>query len=612
MGRVMTSRDQQCSYHAQKTAGSDIRQIISIKANLLILKACCISVLILTASGAWAANVRLKLEGLPEDLEKNARARLSSISNEEASTGGRFRKRVTNAIEEGLRALGYYEPKIEFESHPAPPQGGRPVLIARVSPGKPVRIADSKVILSGDARDDRDFRRWIKKGKPVKGKILNHGDYENFKSGFSSLALRNGYFDGQFNQSQLAVSPERHEAYWNFDYDSGKRYRFGSVSFEGSQIREEYLQKLVPFENGEYYSSRQLAELNRRLSATGWFNSVVIAPEFDKARESKILPLHGIISPRMKNSIETGVGYSTDVGPRMKATWKKPWINEYGHSLSSNIYLSAPEQQLDASYKVPLLKSPLEQYYLFNGGIKRTDLNDTQSDSTTLAVSRYWENSVGWQKALNLRWSLDHFTQANDTNTTMLIYPGVSINRTRSKGGLMPVWGDYQRYTIDVSDTLWASDVNFVVLQAQNTWIRTLAEKHRFVLRGNLGWIETGEFSKVPPDLRFFAGGDRSIRGYKYKNVSPRNSKGKLTGASKLATGSVEYQYNVTGKWWGAVFVDSGEAVNDIKQSDFKTGAGIGIRWQSPVGPIKLDLAKPIGDDEAKGLQFYIGLGPEL
>lgn len=102
------------------------------------------------------------------------------------------------------------------------------------------------------------------------------------------------------------------------------------MTFEGSQIREEYLQNLVPFKKGDYYQSRDLAELNRRLSATGWFNSVVVAPEFDKSRKTKVLPLHGVVSPRTENTIETGVGYSTDVGPRVKATWKKPWMNSYG------------------------------------------------------------------------------------------------------------------------------------------------------------------------------------------------------------------------------------------------------------------------------------------
>ena len=365
-----------------------------------------------------------------------------------------------------------------------------------------------------------------------------------------------------------------HKAFWDIDYNSGERYRFGHVTFEGSQIRDEYLQNLVPFKEGDEYESKDLAELNRRLSATGWFNSVVVAPQFDKARETKVLPLTGVVSPRTENTIETGVGYSTDVGPRVKATWKKPWMNSYGHSLTTSTSISAPEQTLDFSYKMPLLKNPLEQYYLVQGGFKRTDLNDTESDSTTLVASRYWDLSSGWQRAINLRWSLDHFTQGEITNTTMLFYPGVMISRTRSRGGLMPTWGDSQRYSIDYSNTAWGSDVDFSVFQAQNVWIRTLYDRHRFVTRGTLGWIETGDFDKVPPDLRFFAGGDRSIRGYKYKSIAPKYANGDLKGASKLITGSLEYQYNVTGKWWGAVFVDSGEAVSDIRRSDFKTVPG--------------------------------------
>ena len=416
---------------------------------------CFMTCLLAAAPVAEAAKVRLEVQGLTGDLNKNVRARLSTIGADEVSNDGRFRARVSEAIQQGLKALGYYEPDIDFESRPAPPHGGRPVLIAHVTPGEPVKIAGSTIVLEGDALRDPDYRAWVKEGTPKKGRQLNHGEYDKFKSGFSNLALRNGYFDGDFKKSQLGVSVERREAFWDIDYDSGQRYRFGDVSFSGSQIREEYLKNLVPFKKGDYYSSRDLAELNRRLSATGWFNSVVVAPEFAQGRKTKVLPLSAVVSPRTENTIETGIGYSTDVGPRLKGSWKKPWVNDRGHSLTADAYLSAPEQQLDLSYKVPLLKSPLEQYYIFSGGLKRTDLNDTKADTSTLGVSRYWENSSGWQKAINLKWSLDHFTQGSVTNTTMLLYPGVSLNRTRSRGGLMPTWGDSQRYSVDVSDTTW-------------------------------------------------------------------------------------------------------------------------------------------------------------
>ncbi len=560
---------------------------------------------------AHAATLRLQVEGLSGELEKNVRVRLSAIGSDEVTADGRFRASVDKAVRQGLRPFGYYDPTIDFEYRATPPPG-RPVLIARVTPGEPVRIAGTSVVIEGQGKDDEDYQTLKKNSIPVKGTQLNHGTYDSFKSAITNVAVRKGYFDAAMRKSQLGIIQDQHQAFWDIDFDTGQRYRFGRVTFEGAQIRDDYLQNLVPFREGDYYSASDLAELNRRLSATNWFNSVVVAPEFKNAKEHKVLPLNAVVTPRTRNTLETGVGYSTDVGPRIKANWKKPWLNSRGHSLESTLNLSGPEQELDLSYKIPLLKNPIEQYYVVQGGFKREDLNDTESDGTTLNVARYWDASSGWKKAINLRWSLDHFTQGSVTNTTMLIYPGLSVSRTRQRGGLMPDWGDSQRYSLDVSDTGWGSDIDFAVVQAQNVWIRTLAEKHRFVVRGNLGWIETNDFERVPPSLRFFAGGDRSIRGYQYKSISPRDDEGKLTGASKLATGSLEYQYNVTAKRWGAVYVDSGEAVNDIKQSNVKTGAGVGVRWASPVGPVKLDIAAPIGDQEEHGMEFYIGLGPEL
>ncbi len=396
-----------------------------------IRQLCWISLLCLSSS-AVAANVRLKVEGLSGELEKNVRAQLSTIQSDEVTPDRRFRARVDDAIREGLKALGYYEPTINFDLLP-PPAKGRQVLIAKVTPGQPVLIGGTDVILRGGARTDKDYLALLKT-RPAIGTVLNQGDYDDFKKSLTSVSLRKGYFDSEFVKSQLGIALGRHQAFWDIDYDSGERYRFGHVTFEGSQIRDAYLQNLVPFKEGDEYESKDLAELNRRLSATGWFNSVVVAPEFEKSRKTKILPLKGVVSPRTENTIETGVGYSTDVGPRVKASWKKPWMNSYGHSLTTSTSISAPEQVLDFSYKMPLLKNPLEQYYLVQGGFKRTDLNDTEQDSTTLAVSRYWDLSSGWQRAINLRWSFDHFTQGNVTNTTMLFYPGVMISRTRSRG----------------------------------------------------------------------------------------------------------------------------------------------------------------------------------
>lgn len=553
--------------------------------------------------------IKLEVKGLSGELEDNVNALASAIDTNPEYSEQRIQSQFYEAILKGLRAKGYYEPQVEFEQGSSLLSSS--VITAHVDAGEPVRIEETHINLMGEAQQDSDYLDLLKT-VPPKGTVLDHGEYDSFKSTLTSLAMRKGYFDAQLFRSQLAVAPQLYQGFWLFDYDSGERYRFGKVTFQNSQIREDYLENMLPFKEGDYYSADQLAEFNRRLSSTNWFNSVVVSPDFEAIYGDKQIPMETMLTPRKKNSMELGLGYSTDVGPRAKITWKRPWINSRGQSLEASTTLSQPEQVLDFGYKIPLKKNPLEHYYLVQTGFKREDQNDTKSNSATVNVARYWNLSSGWQTAVNLRWSLDDFTQAGEQHKTMLIYPGVNISRTRQRGGLMPTWGDSQRYSIDVSNETWGSDVDFVVFQAQTAWIRTVADKHRFVARGNFGWIETNSFDRVPPSLRFFAGGDRSVRGYKYKGISPRDSEGRLTGASKLVTGSVEYQYNVSGKWWGAAFFDAGEAVHDFNGNDVKKGAGVGVRWQSPVGPVKLDIATPIGDPDKHGIQVYIGLGPEL
>lgn len=491
------------------------------------------------------------------------------------------------------------------------------VLVATVKAGDPVRIQSAEFSVKGVDLDDREHRsvfRSLRRELPKKGDQLNHGTYTNFKSLVERTAMRYGYFDGEFIESELQVNAVTNEGGWLVVYDPKERYRYGSVTFKGSQIREEVLENLVPFEKGEAYSSDGIAELNRRLSATGWFNSIVVTPDISKSRKSgeKELPVEARVSPKTKNALEVGLGYSTDVGPRGKLIWKKPWINDSGHSLQSETDVSGLEQMLDFSYKLPLEKNALEHFWLFRSGYKHEDLNDTMSDAMSLEAARRWEPYEGWQKGVALKWRYDDFKQGSIANRTMMLFPEISLSRSRSRGGLMPRWGDSQRYTVGYASRMWGSEIDALMVEAQYVLIRTYARDHRFVLRSHLGWIETSDFNDVPPDLRYFAGGDRSIRGYDYESISPKDENGELLGASRLLTGSIEYQLRVTGNWWGAVFLDIGRADNKFEFSNFKKGAGVGIRWESPLGPVKLDIARPVGDSQESGIQFYIGLGPEL
>src|SRR5690606_39164081 len=132
----------------------------------------------------------------------------------------------------------------------------------------------------------------------------------------------------------------------------------------------------------------------------------------------------------------------------------------------------------------------------------------------------------------------------------------------------------------------------------------------RFIVRARGGITWEREFAQLPPSVRFFAGGDNSVRGYAFEALGPTDDSGEVIGGSKLLTASFEYEHPLTGRWSLAAFVDSGNAFNG-SDLDAKTGAGLGGRWQSPLGPVRLDLAVPLDDDE-RSFRIHVSLGPDL
>lgn len=564
----------------------------------------CLLLAITTASSY--ADMKLSIKGLSGELEDNVDARISLITPDKIDNTPNFKRYFESETKKALRALGYYSPTFQYDNQDPK------VLVVHVSPGEPVKIEKLNVNITGEGQHDADFQALLSQDLPKIGDTLNHGVYESFKKSLQSISLKKGYFDADMTKHQLAVADMYHQAFWNIDFNTGQRYKFGKVNFHDAKIRKDYLDNIVPFKEGEAYTAEQLSLLNRRLASTNWFNSVVVSPDFPHLTADKALPIDVVTTPRKKNSMDLGLGFSTDNGVHGKIGWNKPWINSRGQSFQSNLSLSSPEQLITMSYKIPLKKSPLEQYYTIQGGYKKIDNNDTYSRSYTFGALRNWDNFKGWQTALGFNLLRDDFTQGDSSFRTFLYYPSLSISRIRSDGNLLAMWGDSQRYSIELASESLGSDINLVRFQAQQTWIRSLKQSHRFIARGNFGIIQASNFDRVPPSFRFFAGGDRSIRGYSYQSISPEDKKGKLKGASKLITGSAEYQYNFTGAWWGAMFIDTGEAIDKVDKAKFYTGTGVGVRWASPVGPIKVDLATPLNRKDTGSIHLYIGLGSEL
>ncbi|MDF5203441.1 POTRA domain-containing protein, partial [Vibrio parahaemolyticus] len=233
-----------------------------------------------------------------------------------------FQARLDQSITEALNALGYYHAKISYSIPEANDE-----LIVLIKPGLPVKVKVMDVVITGEAKDDEEFAKLIERSPLKVGQVLNQGQYDTLKSGIRNLALQRGYFNGEFTLSRLEVIPDLNEANVRLHYSSGIRFNFGDVSFIGNHIWEDRVASLQPFKEGDPYNVSKLGEFNQKLSNTEWFSSVFVEPELDRLDDGRDLPIKVSLSPASKNQIETGIGYSTDVGVRGTLKWKKPWVS---------------------------------------------------------------------------------------------------------------------------------------------------------------------------------------------------------------------------------------------------------------------------------------------
>ncbi|KUJ00833.1 autotransporter assembly complex protein TamA [Vibrio sp. MEBiC08052] len=548
--------------------------------------------------------ISLSIDGLDGDLYDNVEAYLSSVSPNDYAPSLRFQARLEDHISQALQALGYYHPAIRFTFSQADAE-----ITVHVDPGPPTRIDSVDIQLLGEARQDEYFQRVVQSSRLKQGEILNHADYEQLKSRLQSLALERGYFNAKFAKNRLEILEDDNLARVVLHFDSGLRYRFGRTIMVGSQIESERVASLQPYRPGDPYLVSKVGEFNQRLASTDWFSSVLVEPDLSQLDTQQYLPMHVTLTPASQNQIETGVGYSTDVGPTVLLKWNKPWINNEGHSFSSSFSLSNPEQLVTASYKIPL-EDVLNQYYELQYGLKRVDKLDTKSIESNLSVERHWRLSNGWHRTLFTRYLVENYQLGTLDDVGQFVLPGITFSRTRIRGKRLLTWGDKETLTLEYGNQNLHSETDILRIQAGTSWIRTYEEHHRGLFRLGGGANLVDDFSQVSPSLRFFAGGDNSIRGYSYESISPRDAKGALSGAKYLATASLEYQYNLYGNWWAALFYDYGDAFNSTP--NWKRGTGVGVRWVSPIGPVRLDFAW--GLDATPGDEFHIHftLGPDL
>ncbi|MDN5512383.1 autotransporter assembly complex family protein [Acinetobacter sp.] len=348
-----------------------------------------------------------------------------------------------------------------------------------------------------------------------------------------------------------------------------------------------------------------------------------------QAREEKKIPVIVTLNADRLNSAELGAGYGTDTGTRLRGQYRRAIVNRRGHSFDANVELSQIRQSIDGHYNIPY-HHPINDYISIVGGYEHEQRdnvaqgNSLQIESAVAGVDRIIKKPRGsWQHTFGLRYRLDQLTQngeiaaseipdtflANSNEQQQSLLFGYEASRTTSDKRVNPGKGFKQTYKVELGSESLLSDADMAILNAGWRFIYSLGENdnHQFVGRGDLGYILTKDFSKVPYNLRYFTGGDQTIRGFDYKSLSPEENGFKI-GGQALAVGSLEYNYQFKEGWRAAIFSDVGNAYDKTLNTPTAYSVGLGLRWASPIGPIRVDVASGISDDNHPiRLHFFIG-----
>lgn len=559
----------------------------------------------LVATSVHAAELDVTVRPSNGALRENVENYIGDLGDRSEQELLRYSRIAQTQAEKALQALGYYNGTIETEVV----SGETPRLRVRIEPGEPVRLRNITVRVDGPAAQMQAFR--VPRNRLKAGAVLNHGEYESVKQQILNQASRYGFFDGRFVNQRLAVDPAENAADVELVFESGPRYLLGDVSFEGdSPFDPDLLARMVPFEPGTPYDSELVADLNRAMQASGYFEGVRVDANPANADQQRI-PVAVQLATRDPRTLGFGLGFSTDVGPRMRLDFRRHWVNPQGHSYGIETELSAPRQNVGLWYDVPL-DPPLTDKMRYAAGYQYEEIADSDSLSKLLTVGPEWHRKLpsGWQRVWSVKWRHEQYELGDDSGTSTLLMPGVAYSFLRSDNRIDPSKGYRLEFELAAAKAGLLSDADLVHANATLKGLTTLAERHRFLGRVQVGGNWTDEYTNVPPSLRYFAGGDQSVRGYDYQSLSPTNSNGDRIGGRYQLALSAEYQYQIAEKWRIASFVDQGNAFNSLDLPTLKSSVGLGVRWVSPVGPIRVDLAHPL--DSEGGVRLHFSMGPEL
>lgn len=566
--------------------------------NCLTALLCCAAVLI--ARGALA-EVRVEVSGGNTVLNTNVRNHIGQLHAHELQRPRFLQRRLRRLIPPAAEALGYYETRFELKID------GETARIS-LMPGEPVRWTAPDIRILGEAAQLKPMTTRVREAPIRAGDVLDHGVYDRFKRDLQEACREYGFLDARYARSELRIDVPSRSARALLELDCGQRYQFGAVTFSSSRIQPELLQRLSPVETGTPYRKRRMSDLYRNLQGSRYFADIDITPTPN--RDAHQVDIAASVTDAPRNRFLVGLGYGTDTGPRVRLGWQRPVVNSAGHSFEIETTLTDPIQQLNADYRIPL-SNPLDKFISVPVEFERKVIEDTDSSLGRAGVFYNDVFAQVWRGRLGANVEAESYQQGSEPRKTVrYLVPGAALTRQVLAEGIDPLSGNKTWMEVWGSLAELGADTAFLRANIGHKRLFNPWGSHLLIVRAEAGAIATDNIQQIPASQRFFTGGDTSVRGFGYETLSTQDANGKLIGSQYLNVASLDYSIKVRAAWRAAVFVDTGRAFNS-KDEEWHKAAGIGVRWLSPIGQIRIDLALPI-DEPDVDWRLHIFMGPPL
>ena len=522
---------------------------------------------------------------------------------------------VPSETRQALEPFGYYDPTISVDAPRRGDEDERLTVVITVAKGEPVRVREADLQIEGEGGQDFYLQEDLDAFTPRPGQVFDHSLYEASKLRIVRRLLERGYFDADFTFRRVEVTRAERAADITLAWASGIRYDMGPTLFHQDYFRTGLLDQLVYWEEGSYFHQGRLDRLRESLVRLDYFSAIDVQPRVVDAVNGQV-PIAVNLTLANRDVYTTGVSYGTESGAGVRLGLERRFVNARGHKLSAQLDYAQNRKSLLTQYRIPAFRW-LDGWYAaaLRGYDEQTEYIDTRR--LELIASRSGEFSEQWTgiaslHALRERWSYDEIDRAGATiyQYSTLTYPQLTAQYVGVDDRVFPRAGFSGSVALRGGVEGAGSDASFAQMRTVVRWYRGIGEDSRLLVRGEFGATSTSAPVSLPPSLRFFAGGDRSVRGYAFREVGPRLPNRFALGAKNVVTGSVEYERYLRGsRWGGAVFVDTGSAFDE--DPDFRTGVGVGLRWRSPVGPVRVDVARGL-DDPDSSFQLYLNIGADF